>query len=229
MVGSSIVNPARVHQIRTSHALCRCRMPQIFYACVRVAIKRMSAQHCSNLTTSTILILLFALTPGWVSADQNDPQLDSLFESLQQAETNFETQIIQNEIWQRWLDAPDSNSADLLSQLTQAMSVAQYDLALRLANQLVDSSPDFAEAWNKRATIQYLMGNHGLSVGDIKQTLLLEPRHFGALSGLGLIFMHSGNFAAARDAFDAVLELSPASDNARGSVARAESMIGDDI
>lgn len=178
---------------------------------------------------SRCLLFIVALFPAWSSADQNNPQLEFLFEDLQQAKTNFETVQIQSRIWQLWLEAPDQGSSDLMTQVSRALASGQHDLALRLSNQLVDIAPQFAEGWNKRATIHYLKGSHGLSVADIKETLILEPRHFGALSGLGLIFMSSGNFEAALDAFDRVLQISPASDNARGSVNRAKSMIGDDI
>lgn len=164
-----------------------------------------------------------------INADQSHPQLDSLFEALQQAPSDSQSRQIEGEIWQRWLEAPDQNAAYLITQISTAMSVGQNELALKLANQLVDSTPSFAEAWNKRATIQYVLGNHALSVADIKQTLILEPRHFGALSGLGLIFTDSGNYAAALDAFNQVLKLSPSSLNAQASVARVEALIGDDI
>jgi len=175
-----------------------------------------------------VLLITFIVPKiGW--ADQKDPALDSLFEQLKQAESNSQAKAIEAQIWTIWLATDDENAAALMSQLTYAMSVGQHELALKLSDQLVDSNPEFSEAWNKRATIQYLLGNHGLSVADIKQTLLLEPRHFGALSGLGLIFMASGNYNAALDAFNAVLKLSPSSDNARGSAASAESMIGEGI
>ena len=176
-----------------------------------------------------LIVVLSALVSTNSFADQNDPQLESLFDSLQQAQSNSEAQSIENQIWQIWFDAPDESSASMLSQITYAMSVGQHELALKLSDQLVDSAPEFAEGWNKRATIQYLLGNHGQSVADIKATLLLEPRHFGALSGLGLIFMRSGNYEAALDAFSRVLEISPESANARGSVARVQSLIGDEI
>jgi len=185
-------------------------------------------QVCSN----TLLICLLVLTsfvPRISLADQTDPALDQLFEQLQQAQSDAQAKAIEARIWQIWLATEDENAAALMSQLTYAMSVGQHELALKLTDQLVDSNPDFSEAWNKRATIQYLLGNHGLSVADIKQTLLLEPRHFGALSGLGLIFMASGNYEAALDAFNAVLKISPGSANARGSAERAKSMIGEDI
>jgi len=175
------------------------------------------------------LLLFMSFVPQLVWADQTDPALEPLFEQLQNATTNDQAKAIEEQIWQIWLATDDKNAAALMSQLTYAMSLGQYELALELCNQLVDSSPEFSEAWNKRATVQYLLGNHGLSVADIKQTLVLEPRHFGALSGLGLIFMASGNYDAALDAFNAVLAISPSSANARGSAASAQSMIGEDI
>lgn len=184
-------------------------------------------QACSNTVLLFVLILLIVPQIGF--ADQNDPGLEPLFEQLQQAQSNAQAKAIEAQIWQIWLAIDDENAAALMSQLTYAMSVGQHELALKLCNQLVDSNPDFSEAWNKRATIQYLLGNHSQSVADIKQTLLLEPRHFGALSGLGLIFMASGNYEAALDAFNAVVKISPSSENARGSVATAKSMIGEDI
>lgn len=164
-----------------------------------------------------------------VCADQTHPQLERLFESLQQAQSDSETRKIQGQIWQLWLEAPDENASFLSSQIASALSSGQNAMALRLSNQLVDSTPDFSEAWNKRATIQYLLGNHALSISDIKQTLILEPRHFGALAGLGQIFMASGNYAAALDVFNQVLKLSPSSQHAQASVARAEALVGDDI
>ncbi len=175
------------------------------------------------------LLLVLFIVPQISLADQNDSALEPLFEQLQQAKSNSQAKAIEAKIWRIWLTTEDENAAALMSQLTYAMSVGQHELALKLCDQLVDSNPEFAEAWNKRATVQYLLGNHGLSVADIKQTLLLEPRHFGALSGLGLIFMASGNYKAALDAFNAVLKLSPSSSNARNSVASAKSMIGEGI
>lgn len=178
---------------------------------------------------SIILLVMAGFAPVWAIADQTNPRLESLFDSLQQTQSNTEAQRIESAIWQIWLDAPDQSSGYLLTQVAAAMSVGQNELALRLSNQLVDSAPDFAEAWNKRATIQYILGNHGLSVADIKETLRLEPRHFGALSGLGMIFLRSGNFEAALDAFGRVLQISPGSQNAKGSIARVQSLIGEDI
>ncbi len=181
-----------------------------------------------NALLTSLFLMLFSICQNAL-ADQNHATLDALFEQLKKADSNNEARAIESRIWAAWLEAPDDNAESLMSQISAAMSVGQYQLALRLCDQLVDSRPDYAEAWNKRATVQYLLGSHGYSVADIKETLVREPRHFGALSGLGLIFMASGNYAAAVDAFEAVLALSPASDNARGSLAQAKALIGNDI
>ncbi|NND90976.1 MAG: tetratricopeptide repeat protein [Granulosicoccus sp.] len=109
-----------------------------------------------------------------------------------------------------------------MSQLTQAMSEGELAEALQVASELVTAAPDYAEAWNKRATIHYLMGNYDASVADIRETLLREPRHFGAISGLGLIFLRVNNVPAAVTAFEQVLLITPASVSARVSLEQAK-------
>jgi len=98
-----------------------------------------------------------------------------------------------------------------------------------LSNQLIDSAPEFAEAWNKRATIHFLLGQDADSVADIRETVKLEPNHFGAISGLGLIFMRSQNFPAALEAFEKVLQISPASTSAKRSVERVRRELGREV
>lgn len=181
------------------------------------------------LTRFIVCCAMIGLSSSVAHADQSETELDLLFNALGNATSNFETNQIQNEIWQQWLMAPDENANLLMSQLHAAMSTGQHDFALEICNQLVDSNPNYAEAWNKRATVHYLMGNHALSIADIKQTLLLEPRHFGALSGLGLIFTASGQYEAALDAFNEVLKISPSSANAKGSIKHVQSLLGTEI
>lgn len=189
-------------------------------------------QRVSNMLRKFLLAPIFftlLVCASFSIADQNHSTLAALFEQLKNTESNSDTEALHQKIWAAWREAPDANAEHLISQLTAAMSSGNYELALRLSDQLIDTNPDFAEAWNKRATLHYLMGNHAYSVSDIKQTLLLEPRHFGALSGLGLIFMASGNYEAAVDAFESVLDISPGSDNAAGNLARAKALIGNEI
>ncbi|MFK7892467.1 MAG: tetratricopeptide repeat protein [Granulosicoccus sp.] len=164
-----------------------------------------------------------------ISADQTDQRLESLFEQLRSAKDSAVAQQIESRIWQIWFEAPDANAQLLVSQIDQAVAARRLQIGLQLADQLVDSNPDYAEAWNKRATINYLMGDNDQSVADIRKTLELEPRHFGAISGLGLIFIRQGNIRAAQDAFEQVLNISPSSASALRNIERLKQESGREI
>lgn len=155
------------------------------------------------------LVLLLAGFGQQLQAAQDDPRLDALFSSLVDAPTPEAATDIEAEIWSIWLEIDDSSSARLLRQGNDAMAKRVFPIAIVSFNRLIERSPEFAEAWNKRATLHYLMGNDAASIKDIEQTLLLEPRHFGALSGLGLIMMRNQRPAAALRSFEAALEVHP--------------------
>ena len=87
----------------------------------------------------------------------------------------------------------------LLGQAMKASSAAENETAIHILDSLIKVHPDFMEAWNKRATVYYMLGNYEKSVADIAQVLDREPRHFGALSGLGMIRQKQGDLAAARE------------------------------
>jgi len=142
-------------------------------------------------------------------ADQQDPRLEPLFEALGSAETPEGASKIEAAIWQIWAETDDSSSARLMRQGNDAMAKRVFPIAILSFNRLIERSPDFAEAWNRRATLHYLMGNDAASIADIEQTLALEPRHFGALSGLGLIMLRNQRLDAALRSFEAALELHP--------------------
>ena len=89
------------------------------------------------------------------------------------------------------------------------MRIRNYPLAVRFFNNLIEKDPNFAEAWNKRATVYFMMGDFDKSMQDIIKTLELEPRHFGALDGMGLIFIHQGQYQQAIDVYDKMLEIFP--------------------
>ncbi len=178
---------------------------------------------------AALYALCLALASSSLVADQHAAELPDLFDQLQNASEPAVVSAIESKIWQHWLEAPDENAALIMSQLSRAMSDGELDMALVLSNQLVDSTPGYSEAWNRRATIHYLMGNNDASVADIRETVLLEPRHFGAISGLGLIFMRENNLQAALDAFEKVLEISPGSPSAISSVERVRRELGREI
>jgi len=184
------------------------------------------------MTRALIFCLFMLVNSSWFSAsqaDQNAPSLPALFDKLADATDPSEANRIEGQIWQQWLVAPDDASATLMSQIVQAMEGADLKVALRINDELVESYPEFAEGWNKRATLYYLLGDSAKSVADIRQTIALEPRHFGAIAGLGLIFLRDENFEAALEAFEQVLNISPESINAQRSVARVRQELGREI
>ncbi len=166
---------------------------------------------------------------GAVQADQNAPELPALFSALESAGSAGEANRIEGLIWQHWLEAPDDQAAEAMSEITSAMAAADLAVALELSDGLVESHPEYAEAWNKRATLHYMLGDNTSSVADIRETVALEPRHFGAISGLGLIFLRDQNFEAAMEAFEQVLAISPASVGAQRSVNRLRQELGREI
>ncbi len=187
----------------------------------------------SNLCRSITLMLGAVLSTVSLSppafADQNAPELPGLFDRLQNAEKPIDVVLIEQQIWGHWLEGPDETSTQLMSQIQIALQSGQNDFGLKLSNQLIDAYPDFAEGWNKRATLFYLMNRFEDSVADIQKTLDLEPNHFGALAGLGLILMRTGDAQGAVQAFEEVLKISPASPSAEANAAQARDQLGTDI
>ena len=158
--------------------------------------------------------------PADAAADQRDPRLGGLFVALSEAE-NLETALgVEGAIWQIWLDGGDSELNELMVRGIAAMSANRFRDAAGRFTELILAAPAFAEAWNKRATVYYLMDRLEDSVRDIERTLALEPRHFGAISGMGLIFLERGDEEGALDAFEKVLEIHPHARGARFHVER---------
>lgn len=176
-----------------------------------------------------VLLLVGSSLLTLANADQNDPALPGYYDDLLQASSSAEAVEIESRIWQVWLEAPDDESDRLLLAIGDALDQRDLREALILSSILVENYPDYSEGWNKRATVYYLMGNFDASVADIGETLRLEPRHFGAISGLGLIFRAKGDLEASLDAFEQVLRISPQSLNAQRSVADLKSQLGSEI
>lgn len=192
-------------------------------------LHRLTTTVLSSVAYAMGLMCVTSFASKSALADQNAPELPGLFEQLREASVEIDTRALEIEIWRHWLTAPDPLSDRLMSRISLAMAAGELDSALTLCNQLVGNSPDFAEAWNKRATLHYMMGDHDSSVSDIRETLVREPRHFGAISGLGLIFMHQKNLEAAMEAFEQVLVISPGSVSARSNIEFIRNRAGTEI
>ena len=149
------------------------------------------------------------IKPDKQDADTANTPLDKLFERLAATREADEAKGIARLIERRWLKS-GSDTADLLmSRVVVAMAAQDQPLAIELLDRIIALNPNWAEAWNKRATVFYMMGDHQRSVADIRQTLVLEPRHFGAWAGLGMIFYQTDNHKAALEAFRKALAIHP--------------------
>lgn len=165
------------------------------------------------------MLLLWVLVAtgvtGPAAGDQRDPRLDGLFAQLQTPISEAEAAAVEQQIWNIWIESDDMSVNRLMRSGVQAMAARQNVQALRYFSRLVERAPDFAEGWNKRATVYFLIGDYRASVVDIEHTLELEPRHFGALSGLGLIYDAIDQPAAALRSFEAAVAINPHLENTK--------------
>ena len=144
--------------------------------------------------------------------------LDTLFAELEKATSLAEAQRVERIIWAKWHWHKIPRLSQKLRVGTMYLQENNFKNALHIFNNIIKEAPAFSEAYNKRATTYFLMKKYEKSLMDIKVTLTLEPRHFGALSGMGLIFMNRGDFQRALMAFTAVLKIYPFSISAAANM-----------
>ena len=178
------------------------------------------------LRTSLAGLLALAIVPAVGLADQSDQRLDAMFAELLATQDDAAARQLQGQIWQIWYEHDDTAIVLLMRQGRGAMNRQDFRAAERSFDQVVTIAPDYAEGWNARATLYYLMGRYDDSLGDIDKTLALEPRHFGALSGLAMIRMAQDRPHDAREALRRMLEVHPHADSARRRLERIERRLG---
>ena len=144
-----------------------------------------------------------------VGADRNSKGLDFLFGALKAAPDEDSARHVEARIWAIWLQTPSDTAALLMMRAKAAMDAQQTDVALKLLDAIIKLRPDYIEAWNRRATLYYLRNDYMHSLADIEQVLIREPRHFGALAGLGMIMQDLGDDKRALDAFRKALAINP--------------------
>ena len=154
--------------------------------------------------------------------EQRNELLDKLFGRLQAAKTDEEAKAAEQAIWRLWMRSGSPTDDLLLEQAIKAMNGRQYDRAIEILDVLTEHAPNFAEAWNKRATVNYITGKLDQSLSDIDKVLELEPRHFGALSGLAMIRRDRGDERGALDAFREALAINPYMSSVRDAVRSLE-------
>ena len=165
-------------------------------------------QHA--LRTATFIALLASCGALWSArAAQDDPRLDDLFKELQDAQNLMDARLFEEAIWRIWLQTGDSGLDRLMQVGTIAMNSGRPEVARARYDEVIHRAPSYAEGWNKRATLHFLLRDYEASIEDIDRTLALEPRHFGALAGLGQIRDAMDQPDMALDAYERALDVHP--------------------
>ena len=158
-----------------------------------------------------IIFILLLLNSSFVFADQKDSRLNSLFDELFLSSDNMQASTILADIWDIWSIAENVEAQEIFDKGNKMMDRGSFDEAIKLFTQVINLKPDFAEGWNKRATVLFLKGELEASVSDIQKTLELEPRHFGALDGLAEIYLIQDDLLGAAATYKRILEIIPTS------------------
>ncbi len=168
-----------------------------------------------------VLTLLLALgDASVVRADQKHSELDELFRQLEAAQTLQKIGEIETRIWRHWYSSGSEATDEMFRRGDMALGTGRFRQSLVIFNEIIARRPDMSEGWNRRATLLYLMGDYEGSIRDIAETLAREPRHFGALSGLGLCHLKLGNKKEALQAFQQALVYHPHMPSAKREVER---------
>jgi len=148
--------------------------------------------------------------PAAIPADPERARaLDALFKGLKAARADDEADELVGRIWETWTHSGRPDVDRLMEEGIGYLAIRHLGAARERFSQAIEAAPGFAEAWNKRATVHFLMNEHEQSLADIEQVLALEPRHFGALAGRGMIHAQAGRWKEALEAYSQALAVNP--------------------
>ena len=153
--------------------------------------------------------------------------LDTLFAKLQTATDPMAIQSLEGAIWEQWVMVPDGPQRELMMRGIAEMQQRQLKQSVDTFSKLIEIAPELSEAWNKRATAYWLLGNFPASLNDICETVKREPRHFGAYSGLGMIRAEMGEYPRAVAAFELAKRHNPHIIGIDDEITRLKAMGGD--
>lgn len=180
-----------------------------------------------RLRSGLLAALIAAMMMPFAAADQKDPRLPALFQRLRETESPNVARLTEIMIWKIWGESGQPALNRLMLEGETAMEDQDFATAEARFSAVIAARPDFAEGWNRRATLYYLRGDYDASLKDIEHVLELEPRHFGAISGLGVVNLARSHDAAARDAFERVLSLYPLNMPAQENLKLAKKRLDD--
>ena len=178
--------------------------------------------------TKIFLFFLFLIFASNINADQNSPELDLLFEDLYNVQDLSEQNKIVSNIWSEWMTIDNPESQKIMDMVPYFFQSRNYDEAIEAFTYVIEQEPNFSEAYNKRATFYFMMGDFENSMKDIETTLALEPRHFGALDGMSKILISYKKYVQAFKVYEEMMNLMPNDVTLHMKMDRLNSLIYDD-
>jgi len=168
--------------------------------------------------------------PNGITEERQENRLDALFLQLKRERNAAAAERIAGRIGEAWSNSGSASIDLMMGWSKTAMDAKKFDVALDFLDQVVTMRPTYAEGWNRRATVHFAMENYAKSMADINRTLELEPRHFGALAGMGQIMKNTGRKELALRAWQRVLDIYPMMRSAQAEVATlSEELAGEGI
>ena len=197
---------------------------------------RILSAFCAAILTTGALYPAVATEPTTAAiekppvAAKAENRLDTLFGELKRERNEKAAERIAGRIWETWSQSGSASIDLMMGWSKSAMDNKKFDVALDFLDQVVTMEPTYAEGWNRRATVHFMMQNYAKSMSDINHTLQIEPRHFGALSGMGQIMKNTGREELALRAWERVLDIYPMMRSAQNEVATlSEELAGEGI
>ena len=184
-------------------------------------VKSLVATCLAALAGAMLVVAALAQSPG------SPTVLDTLFRKLQEATDPVTAQTLEQAIWEQWTLLPEPTQRTLMFKGMGEMQNRDFAGAVATFTELIEIAPDLPEGWNKRATVHWLRGDYPASIKDICETLKREPRHFGALSGLGMIRAEMGENGRAVAAFEMAKKANPHIGGIDAEIARLRALGGD--
>ena len=173
-----------------------------------------------------LAFLLMLAPPSGIAGPSTAAAVDRLFDALYATTDPEEASRLTGMIWLIWNHSEDPETDRLMSEGRAAMEKLDFDTAKARFDAVIERAPKFAEGWNKRATLYYVIGNYRASIKDIDEVLILEPRHFGALAGLGMNHEALGDDRRALDAWRRALKVNPYLQDVQERVKALETSLG---
>ena len=173
-----------------------------------------------------ILVIIFLiLSTAVLSANERDDQLDKLFNELKK-NISSSSSIIANQIWTLWSTHPtDQKLTSMLDEGSRLVQDQKLNRAIKVFTEVIEMDPSWPEAWNKRATVYYMIGEFQKSQNDIDKVLELEERHFGALAGQGMVNIQLKNYEKAKRSYQKAEEIYPAMKSSKIMIKQIEELI----